>query len=221
MLLVAIVALAAGVLAGSGLAALAHAPPNDACSDFVSLPEGSSSGGSLNLWPLGLRCEYLIGSEQVRSEYFGPTIGELWAWIVLTALLSAAALIKRTSALARGAVGAACLLALVGVAWQFAGIMGAFLAAAIPGSAFVFALDLLLRPGGRRSWPSSALVAGALVPLTLLRVPRVPFPRRARGCNRRRRSHECAVLRLARERRPPRSDLLPSQSVSPQPGAHR
>jgi hypothetical protein len=44
-----LVVVAAGVLIGSGLAALAQAPPNDPCADFGTLPEGSSSSGSLEL----------------------------------------------------------------------------------------------------------------------------------------------------------------------------
>jgi hypothetical protein len=44
-----LVVVAAGVLIGSGLAALAQAPSNDPCADFGTLPEGSSSSGSLEL----------------------------------------------------------------------------------------------------------------------------------------------------------------------------
>ena len=79
VLLVAGLAVAAGVIAGDGLAGLAHAPPNDLCSDYAGIPEGSDSTGTLDLWPLGLRCAYFVGSDEVRSEYFGATLAELWA----------------------------------------------------------------------------------------------------------------------------------------------
>ena len=167
MLLVAGLAVAAGVLAGNGLAGLAHAPPNDACSAYVGPPESSDSNTTLDLWPLGLRCSYLVGSDEVRSEVFGATLAELWAWITAAALLAAIALIRRRSAFARGAAVAAALLALSGLAWQFAGIVAFFWVAIVPGAPLVLALNWLLRPKGTRSWKASLRVAVLLTPLTL------------------------------------------------------
>ncbi len=83
-----VLALAAGVIAGSGLGAFAHGPPNDACSQFERLPEGSSSSGSLELSPLGLRCEYRVAGRVARAEFFGPAAAELYAWIVAATLLA-------------------------------------------------------------------------------------------------------------------------------------
>ena len=87
-----------GVLGGSGLAVLAEARPNDPCSDFGSLPEGSSSAGSFELWPPRLRCEYHVGSQLARSTSFGPQTAELHAWIGAATPLAAFALLRRESA---------------------------------------------------------------------------------------------------------------------------
>ena len=154
-------AAAAGVLAGSGLAALAHAPRNDACSDFGSLAEGSSSGGSLELWPLGLRCDYYGAAGRLaRSEFLGPPAGELYAWIALATVLAAAALLARRSAPARGAACAAEVLALSGALWHFAGFNLAVIGGAMFfGPPLVLALDHALRPAGTRSPARSLLVA--------------------------------------------------------------
>ncbi len=73
--------LVAGVLIGSGLAALGNFPPNDACVAFGP-EEGSSSSGTLEFWPLGTRCETSVGSRVTRSEFFGPSQAELYVWIV-------------------------------------------------------------------------------------------------------------------------------------------
>jgi hypothetical protein len=159
-----LVALAAGVLVGSGLAGFAHAPPNDACSNFGSLPEGSVSGGRLELWPLGLRCEYFGRGGERRTESFAPSLGELLGWIALAGLLAGAALRTRRSASVRGAATAAALLALVGAAWQWGGITAAFWVAIMLGTPFAFALDLRLRRANLRSRPASAITAVALVP---------------------------------------------------------
>ena len=142
-----VVALAAGVLAGSGLGAFAHGPPNDACSQFESLPEGSSSSGSLELWPLGLRCEYRVAGRVARSEFFGPTAAELYAWIAAAALLAAIALLRRDVAPSRGAAIAAVLLAMSGASWQFAGFQLALFVPLVLGAPLAFGLDHLLRPG--------------------------------------------------------------------------
>jgi hypothetical protein len=159
-----LVALLAGVLAGSGLAGLAHAPPNDACSDFGNLPEGSVSGSDFDLWPLGLRCEYSGRGGERRTESFAPSLGELLAWIALAALLAGAALSMRRSPPARGAATAVALLALVGVAWQWGGITAALGVPLMFGPPFAFALDLVLRPADLRSWRASAITAVALAP---------------------------------------------------------
>src|SRR5688500_5564142 len=102
-----LVSLLVGVVAGSGLGALAHLPPNDACSDFGYLPEGSSSGSSFDLTPFGLWCEYSVSGRIVRTESFTPTTVELLGWIALAAALAAFALLRRGSPLARGAACAA------------------------------------------------------------------------------------------------------------------
>ena len=159
-----LVALLAGALAGSGLGGLAHAPQNDACSDFASLPEGSVSGGEFDLWPLGLRCEYFGRGGERRTESFAPSLEELAAWIVVATLLAGAALRMRRSAPVRGAAAAAALLALVGAAWQWGSITFGFWVAVMFGTPFVFALDLRLRPADLRSRAASAITAVALVP---------------------------------------------------------
>jgi hypothetical protein len=161
---VVVVALLAGVLAGSGLAGLAHAPPNDACSDFGSVAEGSVSGGELDLWPLGLRCEYLGRAGERRTESFAPALGELAAWIAFAALLAGAALRMRRSAPVRGAAAAVALLALAGTAWQWGSITFGVWVAVMFGTPVVFALDLRLRPADLRSRAASAITALALVP---------------------------------------------------------
>lgn len=87
-----VVALLAGLLAGYGLAGAAHTPPNDACANFGSLPEGSSSSLKLVGWPLGVRCEYYGTANEGRSESFGPSRGETLAWMAMAALLGLTAL---------------------------------------------------------------------------------------------------------------------------------
>ncbi|MDP1848018.1 MAG: hypothetical protein Q8K79_09515 [Solirubrobacteraceae bacterium] len=165
-----VVALTAGVLAGSGLAGLSSPLPNDACADFGSLPEGSTSGGSLELWPLGNRCEYYVGSRLARTTRFGPTTAELYAWIVAATLLAALALFRRGSAAARGAATAAVLLALAGAGWHFAGVVFALFAPAIFGIPLACAVDHLLRPPGTRALGRSMLLAALLGALTFCAV---------------------------------------------------
>ncbi len=148
----------AGVLMGSGLAALAHAPGNDPCLNLAGRTEGRSWwDGSLELWPLGLRCE-----NSVRSEFFGPTTGELTAWIAAAVLLAMLALWRRGSAFVRGAATAGALLALAGVAWLYIGVNGAFFAAVCLGPLLAFALDRRLRPAAIRSRWASLYFAVAL-----------------------------------------------------------
>jgi hypothetical protein len=159
-----LVALLAGVLVGSGLGGLAHAPPNDACLDFGGRAEERSVWtGKVELWPLGLRCEYL-GPREPRTKSFAPSFGELAAWIALATLLAVAALRMRRSAPVRGAAAAVALLALVGAAWQWGGFSAAFQAALGLGTPLVFALDLRLRPADLRSVLGAGLTAAALVP---------------------------------------------------------
>jgi hypothetical protein len=163
-----LVVLLGGVLAGSGLGGLAHAQPNDACSEFGSLSEGWVSGSGLDLWPLGLRCEYSGPAGQRRTESFAPSLGEWLGWIAAGALLAGAALRMRRSARVRGAAAAAALLALTGAAWQWGSFTAAFQAALGLGTPLVFALDLRLRPAHLRSVPGSGITAAALVPTVFL-----------------------------------------------------
>ncbi len=158
-------ALTAGVLAGSGLAGLSSPLPNDACLDYGSLPEGSTSGGSVELWPLGRHCEYRVGGRLARTTHFGPTTAELYAWIAAATLLAWLALRRRDSAVLRGAATAAALLGLVGAGWQYAGVQLAFGAALVPGIPLAFALDHRLRPRGERSPGRSLSLAIALAVL--------------------------------------------------------
>jgi hypothetical protein len=163
---VLLVALLAGVVAGSGLAALAHVPPNDACSDFGALGEGSSSGSSFDLAPFGLWCEYSVSGRVVRTQSFAPTTGELLAWIALAAALAAFALLRRDSALARGAAAAAALLALAGPPSHL-GFNFALFTAIMFGPPLIGVLEHLLRPAGVRSRGASLLCAVTLTPLVL------------------------------------------------------
>jgi hypothetical protein len=155
-----------GVLVGSGLAGLASAPSNDPCFSSEYLQEGTSSSSSLELWPLGLRCDYLVGTPLERSMFLGPTTAELYAWIAAATLLAALALLMRDRAYVRGAAGAANLLAVVGLAWQAAGVPFAFFIAVVLGAPLAFPLDHLLRPASTRSARASLLVAIALAALT-------------------------------------------------------
>lgn len=161
----ALVVIAAGVFVGSGLAALAQAPSNDPCGDFGSLPEGSSSSGSLELWPVGQRCEYYVGSRLARSAFLGPSAAELYAWIAVAALLAAIALLKRTSPLVRGAVAATVVLALSGAGWQLAGFNLALFAPVLVGAPLAFVVDHVLRPPNTRSAGGSLRVALAIAAL--------------------------------------------------------
>jgi hypothetical protein len=161
-----LVTLAAGVLVGSGLAGLSSPLPNDACSDFGSLPEGSTSGGSMDLWPLGQDCEYHVGSRLTRTTHFGPTTAELYAWILAAALLTAIALRRRDSALVRGTAAAALMLALAGAGWHLAGVQLAFSAPMLFGVPVACAVDHRLRPRGTRAVGRSLLLAVMLWPLT-------------------------------------------------------
>jgi hypothetical protein len=162
---VLLVVLLVGVVAGSGLGALAHFPPNDACTDFGALGEGSSRSGSFfDLAPFGLVCEYTVNG---RIVSFAPTTGELLAWIALAAALAAFALLRRDSPLARGAACAAALLALAGPAGQLA-FTAALGTAIVFGPPLIFVLDHLLRPAGARSRGASLLCAVTLTPLVLL-----------------------------------------------------
>ncbi len=140
-----------GVLGGSGLAVLAEARPNDPCSDFGSLPEGSSSAGSFELWPPRLRCEYHVGSQLARSTSFGPQTAELYAWIGAATLLAAFALLRRESAFRRGAATMACLLAIFGAIWMSVDATAALSASVVFGAPFAFVLDHRLRPAAARS----------------------------------------------------------------------
>ena len=150
------------MLAGSGLAALAHAPPNDPCLDYGTLPESSSSSGAVELWPPGVRCEYVVGGRVARSEFFGPSTGELYAWILAATLLAAIALLRRGSAPARGAAVTATLLAIAGVGWQLGGIQLAWGVPFLVGVPLAFALDHVLRPARARSAGQSLRTAIAL-----------------------------------------------------------
>ncbi|MCA1569043.1 MAG: hypothetical protein LC798_01730 [Chloroflexi bacterium] len=155
--------LVAGVLIGSGLAALGNFPPDDPCVAFG--PEGSSSSGTLEFWPLGTRCEYSVDSGVARSEFFGPSQAELYASIVVAALIGAMALLKRDAAFARGAVATATLLALLGFAWHYVGVQFTFFTAMLVGPPVAFTLDHVLRPSRTRSARSSMWVAVVLAAL--------------------------------------------------------
>ncbi|HEV2777161.1 MAG TPA: hypothetical protein VGV90_16345 [Solirubrobacteraceae bacterium] len=171
-----IVALVAGILAGSGLAGLAHHPGNDPCLDFGSLPEGvTSSSSSLELWPLGLRCEYAVRGRFARAEFFGPAMAELYAWIAAAALFAGLALLRRDSAAVRGGAAAAVLLGLVGAGWQYAGVQLAFGVTVFPGMPLAFALDHVLRPRVMRSPRRSLVLAIALAALTFCAIFGVVF----------------------------------------------
>ena len=148
--------LVVGVLVGSGLAGLAHFPPNDACSDFGSLGEGAVY---LEWWPSGQRCEYDVSGRFVRSTHFGSTLTELYAWIVVATLLAAAAVFKRRSAFVRGAAATAAPLAVTGAVWTLAGAQLTFGTALLVGLPLAFALDHLLRPASTRSARASLWVA--------------------------------------------------------------
>ncbi len=155
--------LVAGVLIGSGLAALGNFPPNDPCLNFG--PEGSSSLGTVEFWPLGTRCETSVGSRVTRSEFFGPSQAELYVWIVVAALIGAIALLKRDSGFARGAVATATLLGLLGFAWHYFGVQFTFFTAVLVGPPVALTLDHLLRPSRTRSARSSMWVAVVLAAL--------------------------------------------------------
>ena len=171
----ALVVMAAGVFVGSGLAALAQAPSNDPCADFGALPEGSTSSGSLELWPLGGRCEYYVGGRLARSAFLGPSVAELYAWIAIATLLTSIALLQRNAPLVRGAAAATVLLALSGAAWQFAGINLAFVATVLLGVPLVFVVDHLLRPAEARSASASLRVALAIACLMFCAIFAVTF----------------------------------------------
>jgi hypothetical protein len=160
-----LVVIAAGLLIGSGLAALAQAPPNDPCADFGTLPEGSSSSGSLELWPLGGRCEYYVGTRLARSAFLGPSTAELYAWIAAAALLTAIALLKPSSPLVRGAAAATVVLALSSAGWQLAGFNLALFAPVLVGAPLAFVVDHLLRPPKTRSADASLRIALAIAAL--------------------------------------------------------
>lgn len=170
-----IVTLAAGALVGSGLAGLSSPPTNDACADFGSLPEGSTSRGSMEFWPLGRHCEYHVGSRLARTTHFGPATAELYAWIAAATLLATIALLKRDSALWRGAATAAALLALAGAGWHYAGVQFALFVPAIIGVPLACAVDHLLRPRGTRAPGRSLLLAVALGALTFCAIFGVIF----------------------------------------------
>ena len=97
------------VAAGSGPAGLADAPGNDPCLSSEYVREGTSFGSAVELWPLGVRCDYLVGTAAARSELLAPTMVELSAWIAAAALLTVFALWRRASAFVRGAATAAAL----------------------------------------------------------------------------------------------------------------
>jgi hypothetical protein len=152
-----------GVLAGSGLAGLAATPPNDACLIVSDVPEGSTYGGSLELWPLGLRCDRdFAGRPPTPSVFFGPTLAELYAWIAAATLLAAFALRRRESAFARGAIAEALVLALLGAAWQLAGVQFALMAVVLLATPLAFVIEHRLRPVRARSWNTSLQLALAL-----------------------------------------------------------
>lgn len=170
-----IVTLAAGALVGNGLAGLSSFPPNDACADFGSLPEGSTSGGTVEFWPLGRHCEYHVGSRLARTTDFGPSTAALYAWIVAATLLAAIALRTRDSALARGTATAALMLAICGAGWHLAGVQFAFFAPAVLGIPLACAVDHLLRPRGTRAPGRSLLLAVTLAVLTFCAIFGVVF----------------------------------------------
>lgn len=154
-----LVAAVAGVLARSGMAGLAAAPPNDACLTISDLPEGSPYGGSLELWPLGLRCgtDFVDGAA-TGSEFLGPTMAQLYAWIAVAALLAAVALLRRESAFARGAFAEVLVLALLGVTGQGAGMAFALMACVLVALPLALLVEHRLRPArasgtSRCGWP--------------------------------------------------------------------
>lgn len=160
-----LVAAVVGGLAGSGLAGLAEVVPNDPCSDFGSLPEGSSSSSSFEFWPLRLQCEYHVGSRLARSATFGPSTAELYAWIGAATLLAATALLRRDSAFLRGAATMACLLAIFGAIWMYAGGQLALSASVVLGVPLALVIDHRLRPAAARSRGASLYVAVAMAAL--------------------------------------------------------
>lgn len=165
VLALVLVTVVVGVLAGSGLALLAEARPNDPCSNYGSLPEGSSSDGAFEPWPPRLRCEYFVGTRLARSTSFGPSTAELYAWIGAATLLAAFALLRRESAFARGAATMACLLGLSGAIWMYAGAQIALSSSVVLAAPFAFVLDHRLRPAAARSRGASLYVAVALATL--------------------------------------------------------
>lgn len=162
-------ALASGLVVGTGLAPLPYTS-NDECSSppdgYVAAgAEGAVYDASLQLWPLRMRCSYDVGGGQTRSRVLGPGIAETIGWSALVALLVIVALHSRRAALLRGAILAACFLAPVVAGLLYSEFVLALWVAVLIGAPLVLVLDYALRPSGERRWSQSLLIAGALSPI--------------------------------------------------------
>src|SRR3954453_19290198 len=96
-------------LFGSGLAALPYAE-NDPCIEFLT-ETGPSVLVTNQLIPYGTRCE----AGAAVALFLGPSTGTYAAWLLATALVLAAAVRHRRSAVVRGVGSAIAVLGVFGV----------------------------------------------------------------------------------------------------------
>ena len=153
------VALVAGFIVGTFLAALTYAE-NEACLSEFAVEARGGADARAGGWPYGTRCEWRDDGSEAGA--FAPGVAETLAWILLTSLLFAAALLQR-SAPARGAALAAVLLAVIGWGWHYGGEglpVGMFVLTF--GFLITYGADRLLRRGGSRI--GSLLTAVILTP---------------------------------------------------------
>lgn len=185
-----LVAVLAGLVAGTFLAGLPYAG-NDHCFHYpAGASEGTTASGGTGLWPYGTRCEFTSAEGSRVVEHAAGTLEGL-AWVAVAMVLFVVATVSRSPA-ARGAAGAAALLALVAFAWHFGGEAApAGLLALTAGFALVYAVDRALwaapsmgfvamvgkrtlrsrwrdvRPSGPPTAARSAAMAAAVTPATL------------------------------------------------------
>jgi len=158
---VVLAVLAAGMVLGSGVSGYATFPGNDPCPLF----EDATTDQRYALVPFGTRCEIAFDDGRTEVETFGPSRPAWIAWIVGLTAFGAWAVRRPASRAVGGALAAAAVIGVCGLAsHNGTDVVATFWAAALVGTPAAFLSRHLWRPAEDRSVVRSLLVTAALVP---------------------------------------------------------
>jgi hypothetical protein len=165
---VAVGVLALGVVLGSGVSGYALSPPNDACL-VATEREGTTSEASWSFVPFGTRCEVRLDAGDERVVAYGPSLPAWIAWIVAMTALVGWAVRRPESRAVAGALAAAALITVCGLASHkapdFAFTMWA---AMVFGAPVAWLTRHVWMPAGERTVAGSLAVTAALVPVVFV-----------------------------------------------------